>query len=104
MKTTLMKTQFMGSMASSVGEFSFAPRPSNREWLPVPQIVPKDPAVAERALRSAAWGSGTGGGESKLMGFLMLLGAAAVAYGCWMLLQLAENWGAFQAGIGRLVE
>ena len=112
MKTTLMGTQFTGSVESTVRDFCVAtnsslaptPRPSNREWLPVPNIVCKRSEMAERTLRNAAWSSGSGEIENKLMGLIMLLGAASVAYGCWMLLQLAENWAGFQAGIGRLIE
>lgn len=110
MKTTLMKTQFTGTMASSVRDFgavehfSFAPRPSNREWLPVPKVKVTRPDLAERARLSGLRGPRLIGAENRLLGLLMLVAASSVAYGFWMLLQFVENWGAFQAGIGRLVE
>ena len=110
MKTTLMKTQFMGTLTGSVRglgaveNFSFAPRPSNREWLPVPNVTVTRPDLAERARRKGLRGSTRIGAENKLLGLLMLLATSSVAYGFWMLLQFVENWGAFQAGIGRFVE
>lgn len=105
-----MKTQFAESVVSSVRDFSavesfnFAPRPSNREWLPVPKVAVKPAETARAAQRKGLRGLRVNGAEDKVLGLLMVVAATGIAYGFWMLLQLAENWGAFQAGIGRLVE
>jgi len=110
MKTILMKAQAAGNPVGSVVGYgrdlglSFAPRPSNREWLPTPE------AAAKSAVASQGRGPLTSRicedtlAENRMMGLLLVAASASVAYGFWMLTQLVENWAAFQTGISRLVE
>ena len=110
MKTIVMEGQAVGNpIGSAVGYghdmgLSFAPRPSNREWLPVPAgaVKPSVAAQGRRLVISRIHEDALA--ENKMMGLLLLAASAGVAYGFWMLTQLVENWAAFQTGISRLVE
>jgi hypothetical protein len=82
----------------------FTPRPSNREWLPVPAVEFKRAEIRPRAHSRWPRIPASGGVEDKAIGLLMLLAVTAVAYGFWALVQFVENWAGFQAGVSRFVE
>ena len=110
MKTIVMESQAVRNPVGSVVGYgrdlglSFAPRSSNREWLPVPGPAVKSAVAAQGRLSVTSRTYEDTLAENKMMGLLLVAASAGVAYGFWMLTQLVENWAAFQTGISRLIE
>lgn len=105
-----MEAQAVRNPAASLAGYggvtvwSFAPRSSNREWLPAPAVEVNRPEATQGRRQTRSGIPQRARVENKLMGLLLVGASAGVAYGFWMLTQLVENWAGFQAGVTRLVE
>jgi hypothetical protein len=106
----MMQAHVVGNTVGSVMGYGhatglrFAPRPSNREWLPAPAVVFKRAQVSARKPGRWLQIPPVGRAEDKAMGLLMLLAVTGLSYGFWVLLQFVENWAGIQAGISRFIE
>ena len=112
MTATLKNTQMLARPARALAGWSTLTtgRPP-AQWRPIPQALPvrrviKRAAAAHAKSSHGIWISPERDslGEKLMLLLLLLAGAVAIGYGVSCLLDLVQNWAAFNAGTARLIQ